>query len=254
MSIAKLIVLPIVLVLIFSSVGVIMAGERGVLMTFGAVHNTVLEEGLYFKIPFAQTVERVDVKIQKKQVEAGASSKDLQIVTSQIALNYHLIPDSVNKLWQEVGFDYEERIIAPSIQEVVKAEMANFVAEELITKREVVKESIKSNLKSRLAENYIAVDELNIVNFEFSKVFNEAIEAKVTADQLKLKADRDLERIKVEADQEIAEAKGKAEAIRVESAALKSNPDLIKLRWIEKWNGQVPEYWGEASPFIGIGS
>jgi len=122
----------------------------------------------------------------------------------------------------------------------------------LITKREEVKEQIKSNLASRLLEHAIIVDEFNIIDFEFSPSFNEAIESKVKAEQLKLKADRDLERIKIEKEQMIAAAQGKAEAIRIEAQALMQNPKVVELRWIEKWDGKVPTYWGEASPFIGI--
>ncbi|GAI57333.1 unnamed protein product [marine sediment metagenome] len=117
---------------------------------------------------------------------------------------------------------------------------------------EEVKEQIKANLTNRLFERSIIVDEFNIIDFEFSPAFNEAIEAKVKAEQLKLKADRDLERIKIEKEQIIAAAQGKAEAIRIEAQALKQNPQVVELRWIEKWNGEVPTYWGEASPFIGI--
>jgi regulator of protease activity HflC (stomatin/prohibitin superfamily) len=194
----------------------------------------------------------MDVRIQKDEIPASAASKDLQIVTSRIALNYHLDPDSVNKIWQEVGRNYNIRIIAPSIQEAVKAESAKFTAEELIIRREEVKEQIKANLTQRLLERSILVDEFNIIEFQFSKAFNEAIEAKVTAEQLKLKADRDLERIVIEAEQKVADAKGKAEAIRIEAVALRQNPQVVELRWIEKWDGKVPTYWGEASPFIGI--
>ncbi|MDP6571852.1 MAG: prohibitin family protein, partial [Patescibacteria group bacterium] len=121
-----------------------------------------------------------------------------------------------------------------------------------ITKREVVKEQIKANLAERLSSNSILVDEFNIIDFSFSPAFNEAIEAKVTAEQLKLKAERDLERIKVEAEQKIAEARGKAQAIQIEAQALRANAQVVELRWIEKWDGQVPTYWGEANPFIGI--
>jgi regulator of protease activity HflC (stomatin/prohibitin superfamily) len=190
--------------------------------------------------------------MKKDEVPASASSKDLQVVTSSIALNYHLDPLAVNKIWQEVGKDYNNRIIAPSIQEAVKATTAKFTAEELIIKREEVKEQIKENLYNRLSENHIIVDELNITSFDFSEAFNEAIEAKVTAEQLKLKAERDLERIKIEADQKVAEAVGKATAIRIEAQALSANPKIVELRWIEKWNGETPEYWGGATPFMGI--
>lgn len=240
------------LIIVLGAVGTVGAGERGVLLQFGAVQDKVFDEGLYFKIPFIHKVVKMDVKIQKDEIPASASSKDLQVVTSKIALNYHLDPSAVNKVWQDVGKNYNTRIIAPSIQEGVKAVTARFTAEELITKREKAKEQIKANLADRLLERSIIVDEFNIIDFEFSPAFNEAIEAKVKAEQLKLKADRDLERIKIEKEQMIAAAQGKAEAIRIEANALKQNPQVVELRWIEKWNGEVPTYWGEASPFIGI--
>lgn len=241
-----------IIVLLFGAFGTIGAGERGVLLQFGAVKDKVFDEGLYVKVPFIQKVVKMDVKIQKIEVDASAASKDLQVVTSTIAINYHLTPDNVNKMWQNVGKAYKTRIIDPAIQETVKATTALYTAEELITKRELVKEAIKLNILERLAVHNIIVDEFNIVNFDFSQAFNEAIEAKVTAEQLKLKADRDLERIKVEAEQKVADAKGKAEAIRIEAQALLQNKNVIELRWIEKWNGKVPTYWGQATPFIGL--
>lgn len=239
-------------IVITASVGTVGAGERGVLLQFSAVQDKVFDEGLYFKIPFVQQVVKVDVKIKKDEVPASASSKDLQIVTSKIALNYHLDPKTVNKIWQEVGSDYNARIVAPTIQEAVKATTAKYTAEELITRREEIKEMIKSNLAERLLTHSVIVDEFNIIDFSFSPSFNEAIEAKVTAEQLKLKAERDLERIRIEADQKVVEAEGKAKAIQTEAQALRSNPQVVELRWIEKWDGKVPTYWGEASPFIGL--
>ena len=205
------------LMIIFGAFGTVGAGERGVLLQFGAVKDKVFGEGLYFKIPFVQNVVKMDVKTQKDEVPTSASSKDLQMVTSKIALNYHPAPDSVNKIWQEVGESYNTRIIAPSIQEAVKATIAKFTAEELITKREEVKEHIKDNLTNRLLENFIVVDGFNIIDFSFSEAFNTAIEAKVTAEQLKLKAERDLERIRIEKEQKISEAEGKARAIQIEA-------------------------------------
>ncbi len=197
-------------------------------------------------------LDTMDVKMQKDEVPASASSKDLQIITSKVAINYHLSPDEVNTIWQNVGKDYNSRIIAPSIQEAVKAVTAKFTAEELIIKREDVKDQIKINLAERLIKNNIIVDEINITSFDFSQAFNEAIEAKVTAEQLKLKAERDLERIMIEADQRVVEAEGKAKAIKTEAQALTANPQVVELRWIEKWDGKTPTYWGGASPFVGI--
>jgi regulator of protease activity HflC (stomatin/prohibitin superfamily) len=241
-----------VLILIFGTFGTVGAGERGVLLQFGAVKDKVFGEGLYVKIPLIQSVTKMDVKIQKDEVPATASSKDLQVVTSRIALNYHLDPDSVNRVWQEVGRSYNTRIIAPAIQEAVKATTAKFTAEELITKREEVKEEIKANLAERILERGIVVDEFNIIDFDFSRAFNEAIEQKVTAEQLKLKAERDLERIVIEKEQAITQAEARAQAIQIEAQALRTNPAVTELRWIEKWDGKTPQYWGQASPFIGI--
>lgn len=242
----------IILIVALSAFGTVGAGERGVLLQFGAVQDKVFGEGLYFKIPLIQDVVKIDVKIKKDEVPAQASSKDLQVVTSVIALNYHLDPDTVNLVWKEMGEDYNRRIIAPAIQEAVKSTTAKFTAEELIVKREDVKEQIKQNLTERLRARHIVVDEFNIIAFDFSPSYNEAIEEKVTAEQKKLKAEMDLERIKVEADQQIAQAEGKAKAIQIEATALRINPQVVELRWIEKWNGQVPTYWGEASPFVGL--
>ena len=203
----------IVIMILFGSLGTVGAGERGILLQFGAVKNKVFGEGLYVKLPFIHEVVKIDVRLQKDEVAASASSKDLQIVTSKIALNYHLDPDSVNEIWQEVGKNYNIRIISPSIQEAVKATTAKFTAEELITKREEVKNQIKENLAQRLLENSIIVDEFNIIDFFFSDAFNEAIEAKVTAEQLKLKAERDWERIKIEKEQQTTQGEAKAKAI-----------------------------------------
>ena len=242
----------IALVIISNTSGTIGAGERGVLLQFGAVQDKVLGEGLYIKVPFMQSVVKMDVKIQKDEVPASASSRDLQVVTSKIALNYHIDPNSVNEIWQKLGKDYNARIISPSIQEAVKSVTAKFTAEELITRREEVKEQIKANLAERLLTHSIIVDEFNIIDFFFSPAFNEAIEAKVTAEQLKLKAERDLERIVIEKDQIIAAAEGKARAIRIEAEALRANPKVVDLRWIEKWDGKTPTYWGQVNPFFGI--
>ncbi|MDZ4221414.1 MAG: prohibitin family protein [Patescibacteria group bacterium] len=250
--VGRVLVALIALIIIFGMFGTVGAGERGVVLQFGAVQDKIFGEGLYVKVPLIQRVVKMDVKIQKDEIPASAASKDLQVVTSKIALNYHLAPDSVNHVWQDVGKDYNSRIIAPAIQEAVKAVTARFTAEELITKREQVKEEIKANLSERLLESAIIVDEFNIIDFDFSKAFNDAIEQKVTAEQLKLKAERDLERIVIEKEQQITQAEAKAQAILIEAQALRTNPQVVELRWIEKWDGKTPQYWGSASPFIGI--
>lgn len=235
------------------------AGQRGVVLNFGAVQPQVLEEGLHLRIPVMQEIVLMDVKVQKAVTETVAASADLQDVTSTLALNYHLMPDKANTVYQNLGSFFKERIIDPAILEVVKAVTARYTAEELITKRPQVSDAMRLALTERLKDYNIAVDAFSIVAFSFSKVFAEAIEAKQTAEQLALKARRDLDRIKIEAEQKITAAKAEAESLRLQRANISA--DLIELRRIEanlkaieKWNGILPQVTGGgAVPLIGLG-
>jgi prohibitin 2 len=234
------------------------AGERGVVMNFGAVQPKVLGEGLHFRIPIMQKIIAMDVKVQKASTDATASSSNLQEVSSTVAINYHIIPDKANIVYQTIGVQFKERIIDPAVQEVVKAVSARYSAEDLITKRSAVSDAMKSTLTERLLVHNIAVDAFSIVGFSFSKIFMDAIESKQTAEQLALKAQQDLERIKIEGAQTITSATAEAEALRLQRANIST--DLIELRKIEanlkaieKWNGILPTVTGNgAIPFIGV--
>ena len=235
------------------------AGERGIVLNFGAVQSVVLGEGLHFRVPIMQTVVIMDVKLQKATTDAAAASSNLQDVNSTVAINYHVVPDKAHIVYQSIGVHFKERIVDPAVQEVVKAVTARYSAEELITKRSAVSDAMKTTLTERLMAHNIAVDAFSIVGFSFSKIFMEAIESKQTAEQLALKAQRDLERIKIEAEQTITAAKAEAESLRLQRANI--SLDLIELRKVEanlkaidKWNGVLPQATGAgAIPFIGIG-
>lgn len=233
------------------------AGERGVVLDFGAVQPVVLGEGLHFRVPIMQQIIPMDVKVQKATTEGTASSSNLQEVTSTVAINYHVIPDKANIVYQTIGTEFKDRIIDPAVQEVVKAVSARYSAEDLITKRSAVSDAMKSTLTQRLLVHNIAVDAFSIVGFSFSKIYMEAIESKQTAEQLAMKAERDLERIKIEGEQKITSARAEAEALRLQRENIST--DLIELRKIEanikaieKWNGILPNVTGGAVPFIGL--
>jgi len=239
-------------ILLVSSVYTIPAGYRGVLLTWGKANTVAIEEGLHFKIPIAQSIKKMEVRTQKYTADASAASKDLQIVTAQIATNYHLIPSEVPKIYTDLGLNFAERIIQPMEQEVVKATTARFTAEELITKREEVRTHMKDILIARLAERGIIVEEVSIIDFDFSDSFNDAIEQKVTAEQLMLKAEKDLERIQVEAKQAqaqaegfklaaIAKAEGDAMAIQLIEQQLKKSPQFVEYLKVQKWDGKLPQ-------------
>ena len=247
----KVLVGIFVVLFLYNSYSVIGAGERGVVFSkFGGVQDRVLDEGIQFKLPFIEDVIAVDVKIKKSETAATASTKDLQTVSSTIALNYHVDPGSVNTVYQEIGIFFKERVIDPAVQEAVKAIAARYTAEELITKRAEVKDEIQLSLTDRLRNFNMVVDEFNIVDFSFSQTFNLAIEAKQTAEQQALKAQRDLERIRIEAEQKIAQAEAEAESQRLQRQTI--TPTLLQLRAIEKWDGHFPQVIGQAMPFIDL--
>ena len=233
-------VIIIGLIVVNGSYFIVGPGERGVLMTFGEVVPTSYSEGIHWKFPVMQTAAIVKVQTLKFEDESEAGSKDLQVVNTNIALNYHIAPESAYRIFQEIGQDYEVKVIDPAIKESVKATTAQYTAEELITKREEVAMKIKSSISDKLVSRGIYVESMSIVNFAFSESFNNAIEAKVTAEQLKLKADRDLQRIEVEAKQIVTKATAEAEAIKIRADALKQNEKLIALTVAEKWDGKLP--------------
>ena len=239
---------------------VINAGHRGVITTFGKVNQIVLEEGLHFRIPVMQQVKEINVQIQKGEGDGDAASRDLQQVHAKIALNFHLIPSRVAETYQLIGDlnSVGDRIIIPAVQEATKATTAKYTAEELISKRPEVRDQISQFMRDRLLRHGIQIDEFSIVNFRFSESFNQAIEAKTTAEQLKLKAEKDLERIRVEAEQKIASAKAEAESLRLQKQEI--TPDLLKLREIEnqrvaleKWDGHLPQVTGGSIPLVNLG-
>jgi regulator of protease activity HflC (stomatin/prohibitin superfamily) len=245
----------IVVIGVSSSVVIVGPGQRGVLLNFGAVSPNVWDEGLHFKVPIYQNVVRMDVRVQKEVTEASSASKDLQDTHSTIAVNFNIIPDKAGWVFQHIGMGYKERVIDPVTQEVVKAVTAKFTAVELITNREKVRTEIKEVLKARMLDYNIAVVDVSIVNFKFSAQFTQAIENKQTAEQMALKASRDLDRIKIEAQQKIAAAQAEAESLRLQRQNI--TPDLVELRRIEamqeairKWNGVMPNVTGGALPFI----
>lgn len=245
----------IAIIALFNSMYEVKSGERGVVLEFGKVKGTVTE-GLHFKIPFIQNVEKVDVKTKKVEEPCASTSKDMQQVGAKVSLNYRVNPDKLKEIYVNVGIvNVEDKIVAPRVLEVVKQTMAKFSAEELITKRDVVKTEIFVTLKAECAKYNVIVEDVQITNFEFSASFNEAIEQKQTAVQNALKAENDLRRIEIEAKQRITQAEGEAKAIQIQAQAIQTQggKEYVNLKAIEQWNGVLPTTMaGDAMPFLNI--
>ena len=248
---AAIVTFAVIIIILSESVVIVQAGHRGVVLYLGAVENRVLGEGVHFVIPFAEQVIPLEVRTLKYQAEATAASNDLQQVQTVIALNYHLNPADVNKVYQQLGPDYADRVIAPTIQESVKASVAKYNAEELITKRAIVKDVIANTIRNSLSAKDIVVETIFITDFKFSDAFSNQVEDKVVAFQKYLTELNNLRGIQVVANQtvvqaqaqakaNIAKASGESQAIKIITSQLRQDPQYLQWQAINRWNGQLP--------------
>jgi regulator of protease activity HflC (stomatin/prohibitin superfamily) len=248
----EIVVGVVVLILLWSSFVTVGPGERGVLMTFGAVHTGVLAPGLHMKIPLVQTVKRMNVQIQKSQTQETAASRDLQDVTTEVAVNWSINPVDAEWVYERLGDEDQlnSKVISPIVSNAVKAVAAHYDAEQLVEKRDIVRDQIQAQIMAALNQYKVAVQGVNITNFQFSADYAKAIEQKQVAQQKSQQAEYDLARIKVQAQQEIAQAEGQAQAQKLLQVTL--TPEIIRLKAVEKWNGVLPQVTGNgAIPFIG---
>ncbi|RPJ29837.1 MAG: prohibitin family protein [Nitrosopumilales archaeon] len=259
---AAVITIIIIIIVLAESITIVEAGHRGVVLYLGAVENRVLGEGVHFIIPFVEQVVQMEVRTQKFQAEATAASKDLQEVQTVIALNYRIDPTEANSIYQVLGINYADRVISPTIQESVKASVAKFNAEELITRRETAKGVIADAIRSTLANQSIQSQNVFITDFQFSQAFATQIEQKVVAFQKFLTEQNNLRAIEVVANQTAAQAggqaranieraTGEAEAIKTITTQLRESPEYLQWQAITKWNGQMPYALGSGGvPFF----
>ena len=278
--------IPVVLIIIvlgvlLSAMGVVIeAGHVGVMKTLGAVQPGPLAEGFHLKKPFIDQVEQVDIRLTASHAEASAASRDLQTVSTQVTTQYSMNGQMAPLTYQRIGNlgKVSATLVEPAIQECVKSVTAKFTAEELVTKRELVKQQIQQSLtayinntlKEKGVENAISIANLAITDFNFSPEFNRAIEAKVQAEQQALQAKNEkLKRVtqaeaaaaerqlgaEAEAYSTEVQSKARADAIRREAEALRQSPELIQLRTVEKWDGVLPRVNGsQVVPFLNLGS
>lgn len=256
-GVKKIIIAAVIVILVLatgiSGLTVVPAGTSGVIVTMGKVSERALDSGLHFKIPFVQSVVIMNNKIQKCEVDSNSVSKDLQTVSSSVAVNFHITSDSASDIYKNIGVQYQDTVLQPAIQEAVKSISAQYTAEELITKRTAVGDEIASALTEKVSDYGIIIDKFNIVNFEFSEEFNMAIEQKQVAEQNYLKAQTEKEQqlmeaeadakkkvIEAEAEAEAKLKKADAEAEANEKINASLNGNILSYQQIQKWDGKYP--------------
>ena len=242
---------------------IVPAGSRGVVLWWGSVEKRVMDEGLNFKVPMAETVMKVDVRVQPHPFrEIDASSKEYQIVKMTGMMNFHIDPAFVNDLYQKVGLDFADKVIDPAFNDFVKEVVPTYPIGEILPKREEIRQTAMKKLGNNLARYHIIVDDIYFANIRFSPEYERAIEAKQVAQQQVETQRQVLAQREIEAHQKVATAKGEAESIFVvaqeqakanEVLAHSLTPILVSYKSIERWNGVLPQVSGGAMPFIELG-
>ena len=239
------IVILIACLTLFQCFESIPTGFVGIKTKFGKAQEGILEEGLNFKVPYMEQIITIDCRTKKIESKSEASTKDLQTVIAEIAVNYNVEREEANRLFRGVGISYENIIITPAIQESIKSTMAAYTAEELITKRAEVSNKIQTTLTDKISERGFKVTEFNITNIDFSQEYDEAIEAKAVKQQEVITAQAELEKQKIQNEKEISIAEKDAKVMELQNSQITEN--TLKLRKIEamqkfinKWNGVLP--------------
>ena len=254
---------------------VVPVGSTGILLTFGKVEEgSTLSEGLHLKVPFVQQIVSLDNRVQKLELDTEAFSKDIQTVSAKLAVNYRLRPEMSFSVYKTQGTHFEQNIIVPATHEVLKSVCAQYTAEELISKRADSSDMMRDELDAKLTDMGITITDFNIIDFDFSEEFINAVEAKQVAEQIRKKAATENETAIAQAEREkqvaIKQAEADAEKVRIEAEAkanavkLAAEAEAFRLQSInenltgltiqntlaENWDGKLPNVVGSGATGI----
>jgi regulator of protease activity HflC (stomatin/prohibitin superfamily) len=262
-NVGIIIVLIILFIIFWSTFVIVPAGSRGVVLWWGSVEKRIMGEGLNFKVPVAETVIKVDVRVQPHPFkEIDASSKEYQIVKMTGMMNFHIDPSFVNELYQKVGLDFAQKVIDPAFNDFVKEVVPTYPIGEILPKREEIRHTAMGKLGNNLSRYHIIVDDIYFADIRFSPEYEKAIEAKQVAQQQVETQKQVLAQREIEAQQRVATAKGESQSILlVAQGQAQANdvlsrsitPILVSYKSIEKWNGALPQVSGGAIPFLDLG-
>lgn len=257
-NIKKIIIIALIAVFVIliaaNCFTVVSAGHTGVVVTLGKVNEGVLQEGLHFKAPFVQSVVKIDNRIVKLEVDTEAFSKDLQTVATTLAINYRVDTSKSYSIYKNIGANYEEVLVAPAVNEVLKAIVAQYTAEESVTNRSLISDGLVKGLNDKLNSIGLYITDVNIINFDFSEAFINAIEEKQVAQQQLLKAETEKQTAITNAEAQAETTRIKAEAEAEANNKLRASLDnnVIRSKFYEKWDGKLPQAMGSDSVITSI--
>lgn len=257
-------------IFLISLVGFVPTGYTGILVTFGAVSDKTLSAGLNIKAPW-QSIVRMDNRTQKVEIDTSAFSSDIQQVDLKMSINYCIDQQTAQTLYRTVGKNYYDNVMLPRILENTKATFSKYTAENLISKRDLLSDSIAEMTSADMADYGIRIVSIAVEDIDFTDAFTSAVEAKQVAAQNKLTAETeqaqktmeeraaseraiitanakaeqdiiaanaDLEVVKVQAEASLYAGEREAEMNKRISEALTDR--LISYYWIKQWDGKLP--------------
>ena len=230
-------------------------GERGIKIRLGEVQQESYGEGLHIIFPFIQKFKTMDVKTQRNTLTTAVYTKDIQQARITYVINFNVQPNNVNRLFQEVGMDYQKTILTPVVEGTIKDIIGKWNAQDLIANREKATSEILEKLVQQLNDNYLNITDFQMIEINYSDVFERAIESKVTAEQEALKAKNKTVQVEEEAKQKVIAAQAEAKSMAIRAQALSQNKSLVEYEAVQKWDGKMPQYMmGNTVPFINIGA
>ncbi|MBP1695190.1 MAG: rane protease subunit, stomatin/prohibitin [Deltaproteobacteria bacterium] len=262
-TIGTIVILVVLFILAWGTFVIIPAGNRGIVLWWGSVEKRVMGEGFNLKVPIAERVIKIDVRVRPHPFkEIDAASKEYQMVKLTGMMNFHIDPAYVNDLYQKVGLDFADKVIDPAFNDFVKEVVPNYPITEILPKREEIRKRAMGKLGDNLARYHVIVDDIYFANIRFTPEYEKAIEAKQVAQQQVETQRQVLAQREIEAQQKVATAKGEAESILVVAQGQAKANDalsrsitsiLVQYKSIEKWNGILPQVSGGGIPIIDLG-
>ncbi len=248
-----IIILLILFIVFCNPIAMVGVGERGVKVTLGVVAEQSYPEGIHFVTPFISKIVSMDVKTQKRDITTSVYTKDIQQAKISYVINYNLQPENAYKMYRQVGWSYEDKILMPVVEGTIKDVIGKWNAQDLVANREIATKEILTKLQNHLIDNFINVTDFQITSINYSDVFERAIESKVTAEQEALKAKNKTVQIQEEAKQKLISAEAEAKSMAIRANALTQNKALVEYEAVQKWDGKLPQYMlGNSVPFINL--
>ncbi|MBN1784074.1 MAG: prohibitin family protein, partial [Alphaproteobacteria bacterium] len=189
---------------------------------------------------------------QRIQNTMDIYTKDIQQARLLFSINYNLHKDKSHNMYLNVGENWEDVILMPLIQKVVKDIIGKWDAVDLIENRERAGKQILEQMQIAVENLDITVTGFSIENIDYSDVFEDAIEAKVVASQRAIEAENKTRQISEEAKQQLIAAKAESEAMRIKANALSQNRSLVEYEAVQKWDGKMPQVTGGSVPFLNL--